>query len=866
MSLKWRRVKQWDDQNLRGWLLPVKFVLRAFSSITLAVIVLSCVALFAVLASVPVGLLALGPTYVIYGLTLVLTAGVVAGVPALVAWRAMGKASRPARFSAVFSTGVVMAVVGAGLWGLLLWPRLEYQPATGDGFRLWAGFVDQYRAVTVRRLPMFEMSELEFYSWWPMRVLLLTFVVNMIVATVRRIEFCFVNIGVLTVHTGIVLIALGSVYYTSGKLEGDMLLRAGPPGIDGLPTTGPMEGRFYDNTAVALHLSMDGQWWEQRVLRGVPRYNEYNIAAAGESARMPTVGDGVTPRELSLDVPPSRSGRVDDDLRFRIVGYVPFAEPMQDWAPFDASRMRAAAPGLRLNPMRFLELAMEVPGGEGREAIRRSFRFFMLPMMASHRVSDNGLFGIEYTRGMPEARWRDLTEVIGGAQEPIEHALVIEMPGAEGAPGFRGVFPVRVGTEVAVGDSGYRVRVDQLEPHEPFPIITPGYEGGTSSVAILHVMQPDGVSYARWVYHRFPEISQDLLDAVNAQGMPQRRPADPAISIRYLDMSREAQAYVDEREDGSVRAILRVRGGELRVMDNIEPGGVIGEIVPGATLRLSDRWEHAVGIETPRIIPEHQRERNDVGTHGRAMVAVEIASRPLGQSEAVWKRTVWIPFTKYLMQGLGTERWVDLPDGRRVMMAFGRQWHGLPGFRLQLVDFEMLPYPHSEDIPRDYRSRLRVLLESGETFEHDASLNAPLLAPFMWSEDRGVFGNVFGRIVSALTPRQFKFSQAGWDAEGWRQTRELAKQGQLPRPMATFTILGVGNNPGIHVIALGGVLMSVGIPWAFYVKPAILRMRKRKIQRELADGSRPMGRDAKAASADNGEVARDSVVARGAVT
>jgi hypothetical protein len=49
----------------------VKVVLRALSSITLAVILLSGVALYAVVASVPVGLLALGPTYVIYGLTLV---------------------------------------------------------------------------------------------------------------------------------------------------------------------------------------------------------------------------------------------------------------------------------------------------------------------------------------------------------------------------------------------------------------------------------------------------------------------------------------------------------------------------------------------------------------------------------------------------------------------------------------------------------------------------------------------------------------------------------------------------------------------------------------------------------------------------
>ncbi|MEM9373242.1 MAG: hypothetical protein AAGA55_06325, partial [Planctomycetota bacterium] len=44
-----------------------------------------------------------------------------------------------------------------------------------------------------------------------------------------------------------------------------------------------------------------------------------------------------------------------------------------------------------------------------------------------------------------------------------------------------------------------------------------------------------------------------------------------------------------------------------------------------------------------------------------------------------------------------------------------------------------------------------------------------------------------------------------------------------------FTILGVGNNPGIHVVAFGGILMGVGIPWAFYVKPWMIRREKQRL-------------------------------------
>ncbi|MFN5661605.1 MAG: hypothetical protein ACK48N_05905, partial [Planctomyces sp.] len=105
---------------------------------------------------------------------------------------------------------------------------------------------------------------------------------------------------------------------------------------------------------------------------------------------------------------------------------------------------------------------------------------------------------------------------------------------------------------------------------------------------------------------------------------------------------------------------------------------------------------------------------------------------------------------------------------------------------------------------------------------------------------QSVVANVYWSIMDTLGPSRFKFSQNGWDAQGWARTREQAEAGQLPRPFAQFTILGVGNNPGIHIIALGGILMVLGIPWAFYVKPALLRRRKLAIQRELmAAGKMP---------------------------
>ncbi|MCA9304269.1 MAG: hypothetical protein KC996_09120, partial [Phycisphaerales bacterium] len=56
----------------------------------------------------------------------------------------------------------------------------------------------------------------------------------------------------------------------------------------------------------------------------------------------------------------------------------------------------------------------------------------------------------------------------------------------------------------------------------------------------------------------------------------------------------------------------------------------------------------------------------------------------------------------------------------------------------------------------------------------------------------------------------------------------------LDKPRVSFTILGVGNNPGIHLIALGSIFMGIGIPWAFYVKPWLVRREKARIAASVA--------------------------------
>ncbi len=830
MSAKWRRVQAWDRENLTGPLTPVRYIMHALSSITLAAILLVGVALYAVLASVPIGLLALIPTWLVYIASLLAVSVLPGAIGFVLAGRLAGGRQMGRASSFLLKVGVFAAITAAGVfvWLDFIWPAIYYEPATGEGFRLFAPFVERYASITIRRLPAVEMTELEFYAWWPMRAMLLLFTVNLIVATIRRIEFKFVNLGVLTVHTGIVLIAVGSVYYQMYKQEGDTLLLAGGA-MQGQTGTGPGPGQpaFYDreDPALWIHAGMD---WQQRRIEGLPRYNDYNLSVGGGTTIhdlvMPESQEAQAERPLSIDL--NRTGRLPgtDDLSFNVVGFASYAEAATRWQKVEPARAEGQRQAMRLVYL----VAHDLAGtGEPDEEGQRMLWFALAPGDAVSKMHETPEIAVEYAIGMDPVRWNDLK-----AQLPIGSpaGLVVEIPEAN----YRGVMSPRVGARTPVGNTGWHLTLQQLAPEPPFPIVTPGYEGATSSVALVRLEPPLGEPFVRWVYHRFPEISQDLLEQASADGRPTRRDPDASVRVGFVDATKLQVYFNEDPETGLVDAIVRTPGG-VEVRDGLEPGSRLREPVARLSFDLADRWEDARQIEIPAVVAEDQRDGNSVGTFDKAMIAVEVS-----QQNSDWSDVVWLPFCKFTdvtSLRAAAQRAVDLPDGRRISLVFGRVQHRLPGFQLRMLDFKMLSYDHRGS-PRDYQTLVRVESTDGafESYDHVTRLNAPLKAPFLWSSARGLAANVVGEILSHLSPRQYKFSQAGWDRAGWEQSQELVDQGMLARPRANFTILGVGNNPGIHIIALGGVLMGVGTPWAFYIKPWLVRRQRDKFKAQHAGG------------------------------
>ncbi len=684
MSQKWREAKAWEDQNLRGPLLPLKWILRAWSSITLAVTLLVIVALYGASASIPVGLIALAPTYLVYGLIVLGMILLLACLPAWAAGRVLANKGRGLRFTVVTLILAVMVPASVVAFVRWVWPPLHYDPADGSGLRFFAEFVERYKSTQLRRLPGVEMSELEFYSWWPLRVVLLAFVVNLAVATVRRIDFNFKNIGVLTVHTGIIVMALGSVYYSGLKLEGDTVLPSTvrvtqtgeavfltpPDGATGAPATGAHQMYFYDNTDVSLYVDQF-RGWEQRPLRGVPRYNEYNPGAmsgrtAWEAARFEPFWQSDRQRSLSVPVARSPGGNVDADIRFRIVGYSPYAEPVEDWLNLDDE---AAAGGERplsavgaraqpIMPLRLVFLHSQVPDDKGVVSDDPMFAFKLVPDMPAERVAQSfdqdgtPVLSIEYTRGMSEARWAEISAPVPAG---AGHALLVEVP----ATGFRAVYPAAPSERIVVGETGFRLTVDQITPRPPFPVITKGFENAECAVAQVGVLAPNGEAYQRYVYSRFAELDQDIL-GTQEDGRPNRRNADGAIRIRLVEADHVA-VYIDEpvTADGPTRVLIR-RPGEAAEVRELPPGEKwIRQIVSKIDLHIAERWDRAVRVERPRPVPDAERDKDLIGNHAKAMIAVEVSSERIPG----WSRIVWIPNSKYFGSMVTTplERAVDCP-------------------------------------------------------------------------------------------------------------------------------------------------------------------------------------------------------------
>jgi hypothetical protein len=209
---------------------------------------------------------------------------------------------------------------------------------------------------------------------------------------------------------------------------------------------------------------------------------------------------------------------------------------------------------------------------------------------------------------------------------------------------------------------------------------------------------------------------------------------------------------------------------------------------PPIRLKL-ERNDHMLRDDSVDVVPPAKRDRN-FGESG----AFQVIRAKVHVGD--WSQDVLVPFAMDAAESEWDGGIVDLPDGTRVQLQLGNTRLQLPA-TLTLRKFDMVPYPGGDtgDMIRDFRSTVTVHdPQSGEEVTAVAHMNNPIY-----------FGN-----------GAWLFFQAQYD----QQQR--------------WTVLGVGNRPGVNFMILGCVMMVIGLMYAFYLKPTIIRRMKERALAEAA--------------------------------
>jgi len=199
-----------------------------------------------------------------------------------------------------------------------------------------------------------------------------------------------------------------------------------------------------------------------------------------------------------------------------------------------------------------------------------------------------------------------------------------------------------------------------------------------------------------------------------------------------------------------------------------------------------------VGI-VMRALLEHAAEVHELAPHDNQAHAGhagpgehEPAAGPVVQLEVKvgnWRREMLVPFIAY--EEFAPPQMMDLPGNRAIWLNFSRSRVKLPA-TLQVKSATYETYPAS-GIPKDYICQVDIVAADRRTSE-TLSLNNP------------------------VTIGGFQFSQGSWAPPGANQPTQI--------------ILGAASRPALPVIWLGCILICLGMPYAFYVKPLLMRRRR----------------------------------------
>ncbi len=642
----------------------------------------------------------------------------------------------------------------------------------------------------------FEMTELQFFDAWPLKLLMALLIATLVVVTWKRIPLTPPRYGVWCVHIGIITLILGTCFYYNHKLEGRVRLFK-DPAVGAVSTD-----HFYDKDERSLYVKVNDTPWSWYPLPKLPRFKDYDqsLGNAADLSRpglhdiLPTAALRDDPSAGAVNKTLSQWMDWKDPVKFDIVGYYTYAQTNTRFVDDAGSNTT----GVRLT----------VPDVHEEQDVEAWV------VQADPRYRYISEFGAEF-----EHRQADAT-ALAAFTDAAKKIFQLDIK----LPSYTETIFIQPGQTYPLGKTGYTIAVENFDPAWPM-------FGTHEIVQALTLKVTSPTQTFRRMLLNGKDVQTDFkLDVAGAPpiGKRQPKPLDDNLSIAFhfadpyqllpqqaggvkhtlittgdakamTDIVAGLSSSVDIRQFNDGTGDVQISPADSVSAAPFAPAAMAAEAEPPhPAVRVHlERQNHIRREDSVQSVPPAQRDRtaDEDGQFQVAKVKVTFGD---------WSQTVVVPFT----DEAGDVPWdgglVQLPGVNTVLqLQLGNTRRQLPA-KITLTRFELIPYPGGDannprSLMEDFRSTLTVDdLATGEQTVDVAHMNHPV---YFRSGD-------------------WLFFQAAYDGENHNWTQ-----------------LGIGNRPGVRIMILGCVMIFVGLAYAFYAKPLIIaRMKRNAIAKALAAG------------------------------
>ena len=710
----------------------------------------------------------------------------------------------------------------------------------------------------VRQSRFFEMTEFEWFHWWPFDLCMGLLFLTMLCVTLRKVRLTKLTAGTWCAHVGILVLGLGSWIYFGSKVEGDApvvrraveirLPGAEPVQLVALPgaqTDVHHNGRHYTFAISSINPDWPILSGEDK---GKKAYSVNVAVSGGDQEFVRQLLDGYD--EYTEDIIPGKgravksTGKklVDESLSMRLT-----YAPQDTFFLADSRALYVRQAGSRewsMRPMealpRYNDYVADLDSVWGAQKLAAHDLNLKLDasdsgdLLADVAVTVNSY--LRYARGQtgyvdngdevnPLAEVRiesDRGEVLATdtllafdpARQMSQDGLV-RFHWVENEADLAELTVSRIGRlKIEVPANNVNLDIELTETVQDNPdldfteILGTDYAYRVKFISDNLQIRPDKFvslavveirrgqeTFVRWVADD-PSVIRDMPSEQG--GHQEVLELDEGIVMAYEPGKQAAMVTLaaGPNETLGVQFLIRRASGEVS-RHPVQTGQQVA-LADGFTLKLVRYLERARREVRPAIVPREQRERN--AGNGYSMVEVTVGPVLVGADTGVTK---WVPYQPYVFANnqysyarLFQVRPVlfELADGRKIEVVFSRARRALPK---------------------------PVILEDFKLTAHVGGFTGSTASIRDWTsmvrfQDESKWGQTSSISVNAPVENGgFWYFQSYWDAPLSGRSAGF-----------NFTGLGVGNRNGVMIQLIGCIISVAGMVYAFYVK-AILRRRKK---------------------------------------